>query len=207
MAHLSNETCRRGERCREGELFRHYNTRALNAALEANDPKVLAAYKLRALSWRALIEPGGPGNLRLSLSLGLEDNYTRRAYRNLARAIEEVWPYEITRNPMAPSEGISDLAHRLERHQLRADISAPKCAFNNDGYDVRLSAGRRALAGSISLSELRSEIERYGGHCDVFVWWNNQGLISGRDTPPRQRSIQIFSSDVQVVNKLLKEFS
>lgn len=197
--HLSNEVCRKHNRCHRGELFKRFSVRQYNRYLEKRPHRVHKRIVRRVERIKKTITPP------VFLSLGLEDNYSPRAAQNLYNIVKEVWEYEIYQNPAGSR------CRRTPR--LLCEIHAPTPqtrtgAYSNDGTDVRVgreecTGYKPCIAGKEIVRAIRKD-KRSANY--LFLWIASlQGLRNDSCfIKPRSRHFGIFYKDVDRVNKLLR---
>lgn len=209
--HITNNSCLRGGICRRGEVVRGVSWRRYNRLLEEQDPTTTRLLKKRIYAIARTIRTlRGPGT-RVIFSSGLEDNYTRAAYKtvySLLSAAMTITPFEIVRNPMRVRPSTNPVADLLEGHRLRPNIGPQwdgRCVVNNDGVDIQFSG--RPRRGEIDWTTLPSFIDPYRERgCLVYLWWAGpQGLGDSRITPKRRRYI-LRADALQKINQTLRAY-
>ncbi len=145
-------------------------------------------------------------HMNIILAPGLEHKWSRGKVREIFEYTQEVWNGQIINNPVGSDASRAFGYHMpyVELHSHKSRFRGATCIYSNDGADVNLSKRRRNKNG-ISISTLLARIERLRKRCDyISIWWNTQGATK-LFTPPSKRIFQIYSSDVHIVNNLLKQ--
>lgn len=143
--------------------------------------------------------------LNIIIAPGLEHKWSKDKVRKIFEYTQEVWNGQIINNPVGSDASRAFGYHMpyVELHSHKSRFRGAACAYSNDGANVNFSK-RRRNKNAISISTLLTRIERYRKRCNyISIWWNTQGATKFF-TPPSKRIFQIYSSDVHVVNNLLK---
>lgn len=172
-----------------------------------------------------------PG-VTFSVSTGLEDNFTDIAARRILRIYNRIlWDHAlIVRNPNrsnAPTlhalggTSLSRVdAYELHAIESRFERTRPTrrgaaCLWSNDGNDIRFRhsaasgdsiSNGRAVHGAISEVYARVLGRRYRDNsCEVWLWWNTQGLDGTRRDfiPPSSRDYTVSGDDVLSVRQIV----
>lgn len=202
IVHFSNESCRRLNRCYEGEFLPGLNSRQYERALIKNRPSIQKKIAKRASAIKRSL-----GNLGIDLvllSTGLESDFNKTAAENLALDLHATTGYEIINNPNHSCGG----ARLCESHDPRTNCGKQSDIFVNDGFDIVLSKGRRVSRNEISLPDLRTTFRRNArNNCFLqLIWWGEtQGRRPNetRFIKPRSRDLRISPKSVSVLNKFL----
>jgi len=196
QVHLTNETMRRRRRSQrgEGEMLTHMSIAELNAGLEAHDSLVLDAVRNRTAEVLAKQRELGTPNTRWILGVGLEDNYTDRAAEVMVNTVREVWPYEVSRNPLKGSYRAG--ADFIESHSTaRRKGFAPPCLANEDGRLNSTKASEKFL-------------KTYGDCLAVALWdKDHQGANPGGSFKlPRLRTFKFTNADMKKYKRILSRW-
>lgn len=196
QVHLSNETMRRRKLSQrgEGEMLTYYGIAELNNGLEAHDSLVLDAVRNRVAEVLEMQRTLATPNSRWILSVGLEDNYTDKAAEVMVNTVREVWPYEVSRNPL---KGVYKAgADFIESHSAtkRKGFTVP-CFANEDG---RINSTRQS----------NKFLETYQMCLGAALWdKDHQGANpNGKFTLPRKRTFKFTSSDVKKYRAILSKW-
>lgn len=210
--HMMNQVCVRNGNCGVGEIWPGLSVRQFNNKLKTNDPELMDRIRTRVQEIKTFVDSQKNENSHLVLSLGLEDNFNKQAATNLERAVEEIWPYEIARNPVAQKGVDQSLsgADALELHTPNPKFGKGVQGIANlDGTDIDFSNREPTLSTSISPDKVRSFLSRNKGKSlAVFLWSAlHQGLkkTSASAPPPRKRNPQVPKADVAEMRKWLQE--
>lgn len=190
--HFSNETCRRDRSCLEGEIANGATVYWYNRYLAENPQPIYREVLDRIQEIRAFVDEHKNSNTALLLSLGLEDNYTAQAARNLEALLRPSWPYLINRNPVRNDAIVTNKF--LEAHDPRKALRGPWCIFSEDG-------------NRSSLTALKSRLKAYRHCIVVFAWrrnWQNAEPRERRFVPPRSRKFYFTAKDRRDVRYLLR---
>lgn len=205
IVHFSNESCRRLNRCSEGEFLPALNPREYERALIKNRPSTQRKIAKRANAIKAALE--GLNIELVFLSTGLESDFNETAAENLALDLHATTGYEIINNPNGPCYG-----YRLcESHNPTTNCGNQSNIFVNDGFDIVFNKGERITRNEISLPDLRRTFKRNAGNnCFLqLIWWGKpQGRRPNetRFIKPWSRDLRIFSKSVSILNKFLRSF-
>lgn len=169
--HLTNEAGRRNSRLRSGELYPRASVRRYNRLLEKGRANRTYA-RIRRIT--RFVETVKREKTKLVLSLGLEDNFTKRARVKLLEKAQEIWPYSLAFNPVGDNcMGVPSGA-RCESHSLRPRFKGHPCSWSNDGKDI------------LEI-DLREQLERVK-NCDIIYLWDagSQGIKNGFIDPKKR---------------------
>lgn len=197
--YLANNTCLRPPRtCGKFDVFRGYNIRTAN--LKKSSGRILRRFEQAVKGAVSLAND----KTKLRLSVGLEDDYTGRAFYRIKKRIRKIYDGEIVRTKNSRRA----FAHNyyVELHDWEAKFEPnSKCIWSNDGRDLDLGGNYLPLPGFATLSDFRSRTESYlRSNCDVLLWWNSQGIRVGKFILPYDRNYRISTEDITVVRKLLR---
>ena len=205
--HLSNEACRRNNRCYESDFLPRLSVSQLNKRLESGDDEIISRYTTRIIAIREAIAPFIRGNGEYLLSTGLEDNFSEGAYRKVLALVQENWPHKTVRSPVGdPSRRRSDSATYMEGHgatpQFKDNV---QCIVNLDGDDMHFPHRAAVTRRSVSWEGSQQFVARYQQKCRAtFLWaapW--QGIIGDTFIPPLDRELIVSREDVAAVQRLL----
>lgn len=193
--HLTNETMRRRRQSQrgEGEMLVNYSISQLNRALERKDPVVLDAVRNRTGEIWAFVQHHNRPNIRWILGVGLEDNYTAAAAEVMVNTVREIWPGEVSRNPLRGSYRAG--AQYIESHSNSPPrgFGAP-CIGNEDG---RYNSER----------ESRKFMQRYKA-CIAVGFWDGEHQGRRQDgsfrLPMNRSEFRFTSRDVDRYKRLMK---
>ena len=189
--HFSNEACRRNHNCIDESLGGSVSE--YNKALEAKDPKLVA--KLQARMWviRSIFDSIKNDNTRVVISVGLEDNYSDKAFKNLVEILRPIWPWEFSRNPCKGGRSLSGVQLK-EFHSLTSRPGGLRCMANEDGNYNQ------------SKKDSQKFLKRYAACDAVFLWREeHQGRTeNGKRVPPRKRKFIFTAKDVVELGGLIK---
>lgn len=211
--HPTNETCRRLHRwCAKGEVGRAYRASRWSSLLERGNPKALRELRARFRAVNKLIQEEIPEDFKVSVSTGLEDDYTQEAFRRvLATARREIRDgVELVRSPgrycnFSGTAGVRSLS--LELHSSGCgNTNRDKTIYSNDGLDLYSGNGqlpKNHIDGASLLSQLRKD-QRYFNR--AFIWKGHwQGLHHKPGfTEPRNRDFRVSRDDSILVNKMIR---
>lgn len=189
--HLLNNTCVRNRNCREGEPFPRWTVSTLNKKLEARDPATLARLKARVERIVRLASGFLNPNTELILGLGLEDNYSNRAYLNLLEEVKPLWPWKLSRNPLHPQGKTRGDADLMEFHGWGARCTGVHQIANQDGTVFSEGESRRWLDQN--------------SKCGFVALWTaesqgrtvSNGKVRSSALPPRSRSFRYRNKSEQ----------
>lgn len=214
--HFQNGPGRRNGRLSRYEFLSAETVGTLNAKLERRATRTIRTIEREAdriVAWA--LERAGP-NTSIELSTGLEDNYSNKAFRVIARTLKKRVPptWHLYRNPVGENEGNNSFSgtsfvelHGYEPRWKRSTSERGRCSYSNDGIDLDLG-GNRPIEPYIFLPAMRSHISRARKHnCRSWIWWGAvQGLEGGEGgfTHPRGRSLRVLSSDIDLLNQFLR---
>lgn len=205
--HLANSTCLRAPRyCERGDIFAGYSRDGLNRAIENKQRKLIIEYTQRAAALRGAVLASGQSP-EVSVTFGLEDDFTRRAFTKLRRHFAQGFAavqFGLVRNPNAFIYD-SDGAYGVELHAWESIFPAGRaCIWSNDGRDIKLHANYPGLAGAASVRDFERNARSYiNDGCRVYVWWNSQGIES-QFVAPSRRKFRLSSRDIREVNNILR---
>ena len=196
--HLLNNTCIRNHACFEGEPFRGWSVSKLNHRLEANDAATIQTLVDRVKRIEVLASGFRGPNTELILGLGLEDNYTTKAYQNLLAAVKPYWPYLLSRNPLKRSNGFLGDADLLESHGSGARCGGRAQIVNQDGTYFTETQSRRWLDRSYLCGYIATWVAEAQGRKV------NRRQIEHKVTRPRSRK---FSYPNKAAQKRLMKYA
>lgn len=204
IVHFSNESCRRLNRCREGEFLPHLTPIQYDRVLRnpSFSIKRLIARRGKRITEALNSLPGT--NLRVLLSLGLESDFSLPAAQSLATILQGVTGYEIVHNPLDSNRVLFDSVHEL--HDPRKSCSTGSI-FVNDGTDLSFPHRRSIDRNALSISGLRAIWDRNErtGCAFQFAWWaRSQGRGTTEFLDPRSRDFRFSREDALVINKLIR---
>lgn len=192
--HLSNEACRRNKRCHEGELLRPLGVRQYNHKLREGNEATRKAIQGRAKNILRTLPYIVNENTKILLTTGLEDNFTKEAYTQILEWVQEVWPYDVARNPLGRHGVFVGNANYLELHGLRPNFKGKPCITNNDGVKIDMPAAADKF------------YRRYATSCRVQLIWfaRGQGIRGKEFLEPRSRVFEFDSKDDSLANVFLR---
>jgi hypothetical protein len=215
--HFSNEVARR-KRAYRGELLRNYGTTRYQLGLQKNKKKVVKEVQDRVDRILTALEQKKKDH-RLILGIGLEDNFRnggeldyKKAVKNLIKMTREVWPYEISRNPVDIRQRDLNFGKQhidfIELHSCRP-ILGSRNIWNNDGCDLDYGQSR-PLPNHISDEQMLANLRRERDNPGLRLLWigEEQGLLVSNsiNAPrPRRRSCVVTPKGVRVKNSILKQ--
>lgn len=185
--HASNGSCVRLGRCKAGEV----------------DIRNKGRYQARIKTIKAYTDTL-PSNIKPLLSLQLEDNLNhKQAVRALGWA-REVWPGQISHNPILRTDKLKGVSLELHDSIVRSKQKGASI-WSNDGIDVDFGKGCTLPRCTPLMRLSRDVLTHYRSLKHSFIWWNTQGAKDGRKfVEPRKRKISIRSDDVKAVNGLIR---
>lgn len=193
--HLLNNTCIRNKACREGEPFPRWSVSQLNRKIEALDPLAIQRIVNRVQRIEKLVSGFRGPNTEIILGLGLEDNYTTKAYKNLLQVVAPNWPYKLSRNPLGNHNYVGQ-ADYLERHGSGAHCGGKAQIVNQDGTYFNESASRKWIDKNYNCKYLALWVAESQGRIV------SNGKIKSKVTPPRSRTFRYPNKNQQ--KRLLK---
>lgn len=186
---IVNGACRRNQRCAEGEIYPRTSVAEFNRKLERRDRDLLSKIIDRVVVIFLAINAND--NTTLVMTTGLEDNYTKEAFKVMYETISRRWHFELIRSPMG-----STCAGNLpdcESHGVFPDGRAR--IQNQDGDDLPIQDDREWL---------RSCVHRASLSC--FLWSARaQGIFGPQFVKPRRRFFEITNSDILEYGRLMAE--
>ena len=189
QVHIGNGSCRRFSRCGGGDFLGRLSVGALERRLIAKDARTFEAYR-RAIS-ETLASLQTNSKTTVFISLELEDNFSIRAWRNLARFVKREFPRRFTLVRASVAGNRSDGFGFGEWHGL-----FPRCdgrvIANNDGSEVEVSVLKAYTA------RVRD--------CKVRLLWhpNLQGIRSATFVAPKRRTFSFEKEDITLWRKYLQ---
>ncbi len=213
--HGTNETCRgrAGRVCVEGEVNSAFDFPDYSAILETGNEDILVEIEKRAQEIRRFIESNDDGKTRFLVSTGLEDNFTRKAFKQVFPIYKHNLSSvaSIVRNPMEANETFTLGSDYFEFHGVFKSKIAKRhkgrCIFNYDGRTLKFPGKsiprKRAY---VSRSEVLSDIKRArNNNCKIALWWGRpQGSYSAKFVEPRRRRLVVTRRDIRFVNRILR---
>ena len=190
--HFSNEAARRRSTSKRfaNELYRHDSVNDYNRRLERMDEGTQAVIRGRLAEIQDFLRHNANSNTVFVLSLGLEDNYSQRAYESLFSFIYSEWPVAMVRSTLKKKQRAA--TEFLEYHSNNGKPSNG-CLANEDGNQN-------------SLSQTKKFFKRYQKCLVTFVWrGRHQGWKKGQHVPLKNRKYDITSKDVRELGKFLEE--
>lgn len=186
--HFSNEVGRRNGRLNSDDWHPFAGIDSLNTQLENYNEEIRSEIEARVNEILEFTQKF-QGNVTWVLSLGLEDNYTDAATKNLKEIIERVWPYEIAHNPLDGQYigGVLSESH----HYSGVFAKPPRCIIGGDGQD--LPTGIDYLgAPRATMQAVRGFIE-YGREsgCITLLWSAETQGLDRPFTSTRDRSFRM----------------
>lgn len=183
LIYLVNGSCRRMRRCDRGEIYPKASVARFNILLERKNS--ILGHKIKKRVERIRRDIVLAPRTKVVLSMGLEDEYSTKAYNSLKTWINETWPAPYSRNPLRNPNRIR--WSFLESHGMRPSSGAKVCT--NDGIDL----------------DSRSIItyKRASRHCQVRIFWDK--FLQGRDgrfVVPYRRTFRLPI----LTRKLFREF-
>lgn len=193
--HIWNAVAWRNRSGEPGDFFPSLTVKEVNWLLENQNQIFLQAVADRLLEIQTFVVQYGNWNTQVMLSTGLEDNYSARAYGELATFIRPRWNYLMNRNPEGSSRdvGISNFG---ELHGNGAVCRGRNLVSNEDGSAQTLKASTRWM-------------QKNGACFARFLWRNaHQGRSkSGKAVYPRRsRTFEITDRDVRELGTLLGRY-
>lgn len=192
--HTSNETFRRNlYKATKFEIAPTLGVRAYNQAIEKRDAYLLRRVRAKVKWVNKHILPLTNANSYVVLSTGLEDNYSKRAYRIIRNEIKKLWKGDLVRNPLhiPPNCRDTDGVKYCELHLPESDFGKVPCIWNNDGnYDDVF---------------YQSEFFTRYSSCTVRLAWSAraQGIFTNQFVEPRRRTFEISRRDITEYGELL----
>lgn len=192
--HTSNETFRRNlYKATKFEIAPTMGVRAYNQAIEKRNPYLLRRVRAKVKWVNKHILPLTNANSYVVLSTGLEDNYSKRAYRIIRDEIKKLWKGDLVRNPLhiPPNCRDTDGVKYCELHLPESDFGKVPCIWNNDGnYDDVY---------------YQSEFFTRYSSCTVRLAWSGraQGIFTNQFVEPRRRTFEISRRDIAEYGELL----
>jgi hypothetical protein len=193
--HLSNESCRRNDRCYQGELRKQMSVGALNRAIATRSPRVIRDIRGRlarlAANLRQVYSNVGltyGDSTRIVVSMGLESAWGSRSQLVLKGLIEE-YGFEALHNPVNPRrDAIGGLIELHTDYERRTNYVAV-----NDGIPL-------------NYSQLRHYKAAHRDAVAVLLW---DADLQGRFYPfefvrPSDRSFRCDLHKVEMYKKLFK---
>lgn len=171
-------------RCSTGELHGNWSVNRYNTKLINNKP--IPQLALRIADILALVQ-SHPNIKSYNLTLGLEDNLTKKAASNLrTRLISLGVNNAIVRNNVESSCYAGDIC---ESHSMFSTIKTP-CIYNNDGMPLPVS-------GHINATKLQA-------HCARLLWFPRWQGLEGKFIQPMERSFSIPLADRKAIHAVIK---
>lgn len=189
--HFSNEASRRRKPSQrfQAELYPSDSVNDYNKRLERMDAEMQAAIDIRLNDIQNFFYRYANANTHFVLSLGLEDNYSQRAYESLFSYIYSQWPVAMVRSTVKNKKRAS--TEYLEYHSNNGKPSNG-CLANEDGNDNGTSSTKKFF-------------KRYKKCVATFVWrGRHQGWKKGRFVPLADRRYEITDKDVRELGAILE---
>ena len=211
IMHMSNEVARRKGNMYRGELLRGYSVDKFNRALENKNKRVERAILRRVRRIKQKLDKKALPTHRLILSLGLEDQYSKRAVKRLIKLVRSEWPYEISRNPVDIRKTDMRFGREridlLELHSKAPVYRGEHIIWSNDGVDIDF--GQQTLVEpNVKASEMSRIIGGRRGDKGIHCLWfgESQGLDrnSKYARRPRGRNPIISNEAVLIFKKFMK---
>ena len=142
QTHIEFGPCRRNAKhCRgRGVPFDSGRTDSgdLNKILSEKRPQHVSVIQNYAADILDVMEAYKNPNTHLWLSLGVEDNFSDKAYAGMLSMLKPVWPYTFTRNPVGNNKSQGHKGSRYKEYHTAGAIpsSTNSCIYNNDGVHV-----------------------------------------------------------------------
>lgn len=187
--HPINNTAIRNKKQYAGEPFPGYDIKTFNRKLEAKDPYTMHKITDIVRQIKGIMESSRNPNTFLTMTTGLEDDYTTRAFQNITAEIQKSWPYFLIRS------GAASGTFPREQHGKKAQAGGTTCFVNEDG----------AIQ---SLSDSAKWLKRNTGALAKILW---RPAHQGRNVntndfgkPPRERTFIWTAKDVVELGNLLR---
>lgn len=192
--HLANNVCWRNRTCEAGDFWSGLDSKMVNYLLENQSQLFLQSIADRLGAIREYMAAHGTARTQTVLSLGLEDNFSPRAYEIISNFVRERWPWILVRNPEGSHRDLGVALFR-EEHGARARCRGRTAIASEDGSTQSASQSRRWLTRNT--------------HCFVRFLWRpaHQGRQrSGRFKSGRfNREFEISKKDVEQLGRLLRD--
>lgn len=202
-AYLSNESCRRLNRCDKTELLPRFSTGRYKRTLIKRPKSITKPIQNRLK--KILDTYSGFG--KLTIVTGLEDDLSRLERESLIRIIREVYHGPLIQNPLVPGTAVKHVT--LEYHRVFDDHKptrfTPRTIYNNDGASP-CEAGRRCALPDLSMSTLCDSL-RQSRASTKLIW---SGMFNGirfqgrRFIYPARRSFDFSNQDARQLKALFK---
>lgn len=204
---LQNETCRRfGRFCEpEREVLAGFDVDTLNRLIRRRDNIAKSEILFRAKQAGDVMRGLARAHTELVWATSLEHNFDDVAAEIHTEFVREAIGGALTINPVSPfAQYRGAPGDTFELHGLDWDFDgAAKCSWSNDGIDIDFGSGG-GLPPFLPWAEIRTAADGHIGRgCDVWIWWNNQGLQS-RFVAPSQRSFEVSSDAISTIREYLR---
>ena len=201
--HFSNECCRRNRTCKKGELLKNMSVSEFNTKLENKNKKVLNEINKRIAKLNGKIAEYHTQGVEVILSTGLEDNYTRKAFKVMYNQIKNnSIADDVIQSPLKNCY----LKNKCEWHDKSKNGKA--YLFMPDGYCVENYDNDKCKTNLLRESELNELVRNRNGK-NFFMWWSNlqgrYGESPAQAKPPRKRVIVINKNSINKSNKILRK--
>lgn len=208
QVHFLNGVSRRNGMLSRKDLLPKYNYQRLNKQLAKRGSRISIKLNREAGILKDYLTLISNKDTRIIVSLGLEDNYTNRAFREVENTLRIIFPNtDLSSNDVLNLRNDPSLIN--ERHGAFIKNIPVNCLINFDGYDINFTDKKNKFQKSLSLEELKNEIHRYYNKgCSVFIWWREpQGIEEEhRKIKPDYRDYKIISKQIGIINFILKGY-
>jgi hypothetical protein len=209
--YLSNEVCRRKHNCTKLDLSPRSSVKSYNKKLASNNSTTYAIIQetldsINALQYRY-------PRVDCRVAVGLEDNYSIAAAREIVRYVKDNTSCAVVRNPVSTRPARRVGASFIEYHGLlipsaRDSREARRSIVSLDGCDISDKRRKSSLSCQATHEQVSNWIGRNRVRNRVFLWTAaSQGLSrdSSRDIRSYDRKYIISHQDVGVLRKFLRE--
>ena len=212
---LSNESCRRLNRCTQFDALPGISVSELNQRVQAGDRQILGWYRDRAREVTLRLRMELP-RARIWLSIGLEDAYTDetayRLIRAVSRASKPLGVRRVVRNPVSNVAQVSMGEDMMLLHGkspvFRPDTPMRLRGIGLDGVSLVCRPGDSSYSPRMTESRVRDWMA--ANPSKVVMLWNHrwQGVFwplgqTPRFVPPRDRRFEIDRCDILAARRLL----
>lgn len=202
--YLDNGAGRRNIRLGPADLLPDLSVKELNHLLEVHDAYVQHSIEQHVLDILSSLQ-SLPRSHRYTLSLGLESNYSEKAALEILKIVQQIWPYQISYNPIDGDCSYMPESIYCETHGLNATAKRAKCILNADGHDSGPFGIPSAGNAVGTLEEVQAFVKRgRDSGCITLLWSAELQGISDTFVPTLERQFTLHQETIDFFRNIIQ---